>query len=58
MKNKVKGEDIPKGLPLREDQIQRNQKLRIIGKAIQPSDAEIQANPRSRSAILRVAERI
>ena len=58
MKKQSKGEDIPKGLPLREDQIQRNQKLRIIGKAIQPSDEEIQANPRSRSAILRVAERI
>ena len=58
MKKQSKGEDIPKGLPLREDQIQRNQKLKVIGKAIQPSDAEIQANPRSRSAILRVAERI
>ena len=58
MKKQSKGEDIPKGLPLREDQIQRNQKLKVIGKAIQPSDAEIQANPRSRSAVLRVAERI
>ena len=58
MKKQSKGEDIPKGLPLREDQIQRNQKLKTIGKAIQPSDAEIQANPRSRSAVLRVAERI
>ena len=58
MKKQSKGENIPKGLPLREDQIQRNQKLKIIGKAIQPSDAEIQANPRSRSAVLRVAERI
>ena len=58
MKKQSNGEDIPKGLPLREDQIQRNQKLRIIGKAIQQSDAEIQANPRSRSAILRVAEKI
>ena len=27
MKKQSKGEDIPKGLPLREDQIQRNQKL-------------------------------
>ena len=58
MKKQSKGEDIPKGLPLREDQIQRNQKLKTIGKTIQPSDAEIQANPRSRSAVLRVAERI
>ena len=58
MKKQSKGEDIPKGLPLREDQIQRNLKLKVIGKAIQPSEAEIQANPRSRSAVLRVAERI
>ncbi|QPB42155.1 16S rRNA (cytosine(1402)-N(4))-methyltransferase RsmH [Rodentibacter haemolyticus] len=58
MKKQSKGEAIPKGLPLREDQIQRNQKLKTIGKAIQPSEAEIQANPRSRSAVLRIAERI
>ena len=58
MKKQSKGEDIPKGLPLREDQIQRNQKLKVIGKATQPNEAEIQANPRSRSAVLRVAERI
>lgn len=47
---------IPKGLPLREDQIQRNQTLKVIGKAIMPTD-EIMANPRSRSAVLRIAER-
>jgi len=33
-------------------------KLRRVGKAIHPSEAEIQRNPRSRSSILRVAERI
>lgn len=58
MRKQSKGEDIPKGLPLREDQIQRNQTLKVIGKAIQPSESEIAANPRSRSAVLRVAERI
>ena len=58
MKKQSKGEPIPRGLPLREDQIQRNQKLKIIGKAIQPSDAEVEMNPRSRSAVLRVAEKI
>ncbi|MBF0751852.1 MULTISPECIES: 16S rRNA (cytosine(1402)-N(4))-methyltransferase RsmH [unclassified Pasteurella] len=58
MKKQSKGEPIPKGLPLREDQIQRNQKLKIIGKAIQPSEVEIQTNPRSRSAVLRIAEKL
>ena len=58
MRKQSKGEDIPKGLPLREDQIERRQTLKTIGKAIQPSDEEIAFNPRSRSAVLRIAERI
>ena len=33
-------------------------KLRRIGKAIHPREAEIRRNPRARSAILRVAERL
>jgi 16S rRNA (cytosine1402-N4)-methyltransferase len=33
-------------------------KLRRIGKAIHPSAAEVAANPRARSAVMRVAERI
>jgi len=33
-------------------------KLRRIGKAIHPSEREIAANPRARSAVLRVAERV
>jgi 16S rRNA (cytosine1402-N4)-methyltransferase len=33
-------------------------KLRRIGKAIHPSEQEVAANPRSRSAVMRVAERV
>lgn len=33
-------------------------KLRRIGGAVHPSDAEVQANPRARSAIMRAAERV
>ena len=58
MRKQSKGEDIPKGLPLREDQIKRHQTLKVIGKAVLPSEAEIARNARSRSAVLRVAERI
>lgn len=58
MRKQSKGESLPKGLPLREDQINKNQTLKVIGKAIMPTEEEMQANPRSRSAVLRVAERI
>ncbi len=37
---------------------ERRAKLMRIGKAIHPGDAEIRRNPRARSAILRVAERV
>lgn len=33
-------------------------KLRRIGRAIHPTEAEVAANPRARSAVLRVAERV
>lgn len=58
MRKQSKGEDIPKGLPLRDDQIQRTQTLKVIGKAIMPTEQEQQQNPRSRSAVLRVAEKL
>jgi len=32
-------------------------RMRGIGKAIKPSEAEVQGNPRARSAVMRVAER-
>ena len=58
MRKQSQGAEIPKGLPLREDQIQRNQTLKVIGKAIMPTEVEIAQNPRARSAVLRVAERL
>jgi 16S rRNA (cytosine1402-N4)-methyltransferase len=55
IRDQVRG-DVPEGLPLREDQIKRT--FKMISKRIQPSEQEVVANPRSRSAILRVAEKI
>lgn len=50
-------DDLPKNLPLRADQLPKP-KLRVIGKLIKPSAAEIAANPRARSAVMRVAEKL
>jgi len=48
---------LPKGLPLRADQLPKP-KLRLVGKAFKPSPSEVVANPRARSAVMRVAEKV
>ncbi|MEN0037041.1 MAG: 16S rRNA (cytosine(1402)-N(4))-methyltransferase RsmH [Cellvibrio sp.] len=50
------GDPVPKGLPIREDQL--NKRMRSLGKAIKASDEEVNANVRSRSAVMRVAEKL
>ncbi len=57
MRQHSKPAPVPKGLPLTEDQLRQHLPLKLIGKAIMPSDAELAANPRARSAVLRVAEK-
>ncbi len=49
--------EVPRRLPLRDDQMPKGE-LRLIGKPVRPSEPEVQQNPRSRSAIMRVAERL
>ncbi|VAW99204.1 16S rRNA (cytosine(1402)-N(4))-methyltransferase [hydrothermal vent metagenome] len=55
-KKQAKGDDFPKGLPVTTSQLNPN--IKIIGKAIKASKAELEKNIRSRSAIMRVAEKI
>jgi 16S rRNA (cytosine1402-N4)-methyltransferase len=50
------GDPVPKGLPLRDDQL--NKRMRSLSKAIKASDEEVNANVRSRSAVMRVAEKL
>lgn len=58
IKKQSKGEELPPGLPLTEDQLNLNRTLKGLGKAIKPSKAEIERNPRARSSVLRVASRL
>jgi len=51
-----KGDDFPPDLPIMEEQL--NRKLKLIGKAIKATEQEITNNVRSRSAVLRVAEKL
>jgi 16S rRNA (cytosine1402-N4)-methyltransferase len=57
MRDQSTADALPKGLPLRADQLPKP-KLRLVGKAVKPSAAEIGANPRARSAVMRVAEKL
>lgn len=55
MRREAKGAPIPRDLPIRDIDIPVT--INLVGKAIKPSAAEVDANPRARSAVLRVAEK-
>ena len=57
MRDAARGDaHIPHNMPFRQDQL--NQTLKLIGKAVKPSVEEVESNPRSRSAVMRVAEKL
>jgi 16S rRNA (cytosine1402-N4)-methyltransferase len=56
MRRESRGPELPKGLPVPTATM--GGRLRILGKPLHPSESEVRANPRARSAVLRVAERL
>jgi len=58
MRRHAKGEadQLPRGLPVMPKPFEP--RLKLIGKAQFASEAEVRANPRSRSAVMRVAEKV
>ena len=57
MRDETQPKQPPKGVPVRAAELPLP-RMRLIGKPLFPSDAEISANSRSRSAVMRVAEMI
>ncbi|MAR89905.1 MAG: 16S rRNA (cytosine(1402)-N(4))-methyltransferase RsmH [Pseudomonadota bacterium] len=56
IQRKEKGDPVPRHLPVRDTAL--NRELRSVGKAVKASSAEVARNPRARSAIMRVAEKL
>ena len=56
IQRKEKGEALPRNLPIRDDMVKRE--LRSVGKAVRAGEDEVSVNVRSRSAIMRVAEKL
>jgi len=56
MRDMARGESLPVGVPVRDAAL--NRRLKLVGKAVRASAAEVAENARSRSAIMRVAEKL
>lgn len=56
IRRQEQGDPIPKGLPVRDAFL--NRRLRACGKAVKAGDTEVDINVRSRSAVMRVAEKL
>ena len=56
MRDAARGDDFPPDLPVTQAQLKP--RLRLVGKAVRAGEAELEQNPRARSAVMRVAERL
>jgi 16S rRNA (cytosine1402-N4)-methyltransferase len=58
MREQSRGMQVPARMAITEAQINASKAMQLIGKAIKPSDEEIRHNPRARSSVLRVAQKL
>jgi len=56
IRDQARGDELPLDLPVRH--VETNARMRLVGKAIKAGRDELEVNPRARSAVLRVAERL
>jgi len=58
MKKHSQAKQVPRGLPVSEEELNKGKKLQLIGRKLKPSKTEVAENVRSRSSVLRVAQRL
>ncbi len=56
IRRETQGAPVPKHIPIKDEAIVR--RLSVVHKKITPGNVEVTANPRARSAVMRVAEKI
>ena len=57
MRDMAEGDKLPRNVPIRASEVPQG-RMHLIGKAVRATGVELQVNPRARSAVMRVAERI
>jgi 16S rRNA (cytosine1402-N4)-methyltransferase len=58
MKKHSQGKKVPRGLPISEAELNKGKKFTLIGRKLKPSKVEVEENVRSRSSVLRIAQRL
>ena len=58
MKKHSQGKKVPRGMPISEEELNKGKKLSLVGRKHKPSKTEVEENVRSRSSVMRVAQRL
>jgi 16S rRNA (cytosine1402-N4)-methyltransferase len=58
IKDQSKGKVVPHNMPITQAEIDADKVLKALGRAVKPSEEEVMNNVRSRSSVLRVAEKL
>jgi 16S rRNA (cytosine1402-N4)-methyltransferase len=58
MRKYSQGKTFPRGMPVSEQALQQGKKISLVGRKLKPSSHEVADNVRSRSSVLRVAQRL
>ena len=58
MKKHSQGKKVPRGMPISEEELNKGKNLALIGRKLKPSKDEVEENVRSRSSVLRIAQRL